>query len=147
MFTLTYFGFNVNKALDCNTLFFLVQPEFTSSPDNTTAREGQNVTLNCTVNGNPTPVVRWTKDSEALDIPADQRLSVSFTSHTSSLIIASVVKADQGLYRCVANNSANTSTSYPGMLTVHCEYFDKLEFCFHFELDLYINLLYPWPRE
>ena len=65
--------------------------------------------------------MRWTKDGEALDISAVPRLSVSLTANTSSLTITNVVKGDQGLYRCVANNSVNTSTSDPGILTVHCE--------------------------
>lgn len=82
---------------------------------------GQNTILQCKVYGNPAPDVRWTKDGEAVNI-ADQRISVSFTGNTSSLTIVDVAQAEQGLYRCVANNSVNTTTSYPGMLTVHCEY-------------------------
>ncbi len=101
--------------------FFLVQPEFTSNPENKTVTEGQDTTLNCEFNGNPAPDVRWTKDEVELNISADQRLSVSFTANTSSLTITKVVQADQGLYRCAANNSVNTSTSNPGELTVHCE--------------------------
>ena len=76
--------------------------------------------MQCKVYGNPVPDVRWTKDGEAVNI-ADQRINVSFTGNTSSLTIGSVVQADQGPYRCVANNSLNTVTSYPGTLTVHCE--------------------------
>jgi len=82
---------------------------------------GQNTILQCKVYGNPAPDVRWTKDGEAVNI-ADQRISVSFTGNTSSLTIVDVAQAEQGLYRCVANNSVNTTTSYPGILTVHCEY-------------------------
>lgn len=83
--------------------------------------EGQNIALQCKVYGIPAPDVRWTKDGEAVNI-ADQRISVSFTGNTSSLKIISVVQADQGLYSCVANNSLNTVTSYPGTLAVHCEF-------------------------
>ena len=85
--------------------------------------KGQNVNLQCTVSGNPLPDVIWKKDDEEAVNIADQRISVSFTGNTSSLTIVSVVQADQGLYRCVANNSINTVTSYPGILTVHCECF------------------------
>ena len=62
-----------------------------------------------------------TKDGVAVNI-THPRINLSFTGNTSSLIIVSVVQADQGLYRCVANNSVNTIISYPGSLTVHCEY-------------------------
>lgn len=65
--------------------------------------------------------MRWTKDEVELNILSVQRLSVSSTATNSSLTITDVVQADQGLYRCVANNSVNTSTSNPGKLTVHCE--------------------------
>ena len=106
----------------CFVFFILVQSEFSSHPESVTATEGGNATLSCTVYGNLEPDVRWTKDGKELNIAVEQRLNVSFTANTSSLTITSVVKADQGLYRCVANNSVNTSTSNPGLLTVHCEY-------------------------
>ena len=107
--------------------FILVQPEFISNPKNSTVTKGQNVTLECEVYGNPPPDVRWTKDGDAVNI-AHERIDLSFTGNTSSLIIVSVVQADQGLYRCVANNSVNTTTSYPGSLTVHCEYLNIVFF-------------------
>lgn len=84
--------------------------------------EGKSVTLQCKVYGNPAPDVRWTKDGDAVNIADPSRISVSLTGNTSSLTIVSVVQEDQGLYRCVANNSINTVTSYPGTLTVHCEF-------------------------
>ena len=65
--------------------------------------------------------MRWTKDGDAVNT-ANPRITVSFIGNTSSLIIVSVIQADQGLYRCEANNSINTATSYSGSLTVHCEY-------------------------
>ena len=101
--------------------FFLVQPEFISNPENSTVTKGQNVTLECEVYGNPPPDVRWTKDGDAVNT-ANPRITVSFIGNTSSVIIVSVIQADQGLYRCEANNSINTATSYSGSLTVHCEY-------------------------
>jgi len=101
-------------------VFFLVEPEFISNPENSTVIKGQNGNLQCKVYGNPLPDVRWTKDGEAVNI-ADQRINVSSTGNTSSFKISSVVRADQGLYRCVANNSISNVTSSPGTLTVHCE--------------------------
>ena len=109
--------------------FFLVQPEFISNPQNLTVREGQDVNLQCEVNGNPVPDVRWTRDGNAVNT-GDQRINVSISvmgnTVTSSLRLVSVVRADQGLYRCVANNSLNTTNSYPGTLTIHCEYLIEL---------------------
>ncbi|KAJ7386428.1 hypothetical protein OS493_008553 [Desmophyllum pertusum] len=99
------------------TLKVYFQPEFTSNPQNKTIKEGEIVILSCTVVGVPAPDVIWTKDGQTL--PVDQRLNVSSRENTSTLTITNVVRGDQGLYRCVANNSVNTSTSYPGMLTVN----------------------------
>ena len=81
----------------------------------------QSVTLQCEVHGNPAPVLSWTKDGVAVN-KADQRINVSFAGNTSSLTIVSVAQGNQGVYRCVANNSINTTTSYPGTLTVQCEF-------------------------
>lgn len=103
--------------------FFLVQPEFITNPENSSVTEGKNVTLQCKVYGNPAPDVRWTKDGKAVNIADPSQINVSSTGNTSSLTIVSVVQADQGLYRCVANNSLNTTTSHSGKLTVHCEFF------------------------
>lgn len=89
--------------------------------------EGQNVSLECDVYGNPVPDVRWTKDGGAVNI-TDPRISVSFTGNASSLTIVSVVQVDQGPYRCVANNSMNTVTSYPGTLKVYCEFLIAFSF-------------------
>ena len=114
---------------------FLVQPEFISNPENLTVTEGEDVNLQCEVSGNPIPDVRWTKDGEAVNI-TDQRINVSFMGNTSILRIVSVVQADQGLYRCVANNSVNTQNSFPGTLTIHCEYFIVF-----FPLSLMLNWL------
>ena len=84
--------------------------------------QNRNLTLNCTVNGNPTPDVKWTKDG--IDISENQGISVSnFSGDTSSLTIINIVRGDEGQYRCVANNSVNITTSSPGKLTVNCEYY------------------------
>ena len=81
-----------------------------------------NLTLDCTVYGNPTPDVKWTKDG--VDISENQRISVSdFKGNTSSLTITNIVRGDEGQYRCVANNSVNSTASAPGKLTVNCEYY------------------------
>ena len=84
--------------------------------------QNRNLTLNCTVNGIPTPDVKWTKDG--IDISEKQRISVSnFSGDTSSLTIINIERGDEGQYRCVANNSVNITTSSPGKLTVNCEYY------------------------
>ena len=104
--------------------FFPVPPEFISSPQNVTVIEEQNanLTLDCTVNGNPTPDVKWTKDG--IDLLENQRINVSeFIGNTSSLTITNIKRGDEGQYRCMANNRVKTTISAPGKLTVNCEYY------------------------
>ena len=162
--------------------FFLVPPQFISSPQNVTVIDEQNVnlTLDCTVYGNPTPDVKWTKDGHDIlenqrinvsdfkgntssltitnvvrgdegrtldctvygnptpdvkwtkdghDILENQRINVSdFKGNTSSLTITNVVRGDEGRYRCLANNSVNITTSAPGKLIVNCEYYFRLQY-------------------
>ena len=79
-----------------------------------------NLTLTCTVYGNPTPNVTWTKDKT--DITVNQGIIV-FEGNTSSLAITNIVRGDEGQYRCVANNGVASTTSAPGKLTVNCEYY------------------------
>ena len=86
-----------------------------------------NLTLDCTVYGNPTPDVKWTKDGH--DLSENQRINVSdFKGNTSSLTITNIVRGDEGRYRCMANNSVNTIISAPGKLIVNCEYYFRLQY-------------------
>ncbi|PFX12870.1 Protein sidekick-2 [Stylophora pistillata] len=98
----------------------VVAPEFSSSPQNVRVIEENKVTvtLNCTVYGNPTPDVKWTKDE--IELSKNDRINVSeIVGNTSSLTITNTVREDEGQYRCVASNSVNTTISSPGKLTVN----------------------------
>ena len=46
------------------SMFFLAQPEISIHPRNVTIARGDNVTFRCSVAGNPTPSVVWTKDKD-----------------------------------------------------------------------------------
>ena len=105
-------------------MFFLnisVGPEISEPPIDTTKIEGQTVVLSCLVAGYPTPAVAWTKNDVELNSIANLRLSVSSKNGNHTLKITDVQKSDAGQYRCVANNSLQTSESFPSTLTVQCE--------------------------
>ncbi|XP_022798569.1 receptor-type tyrosine-protein phosphatase F-like, partial [Stylophora pistillata] len=109
-----------NLTSTLGTLTVQFAPEFSSSPQNVIVIEENKVTvtLNCTVFGNPTPDVKWTKDE--IELSKNERINVSeIVGNISSLTITNTVREDEGQYRCVANNSVNTSTSSPGKLTVN----------------------------
>ena len=104
------------------SLFILiVAPEIFQSPRDTTELEGQTAVFNCVVGGYPTPDVAWEKDGVELNVAAHARLSVSFNNGNHELIISNVQQSDAGQYRCVANNSLDTATSFSATLTVHCK--------------------------
>ena len=106
------------------SLFILiVAPEISQSPKDTTELEGQTAVFNCVVGGYPTPDVAWEKNGVILNVSADARLSVSFRREDHQLIISNVQQSDAGQYRCVANNSLDTATSFSATLTVHCKSF------------------------
>ena len=99
----------------------IVAPEIFQSPRDTTELEGQTAVFNCVVGGYPTPDVAWEKDGVELNVAAHARLSVSFNNGNHQLIISNVQQSDAGQYRCVANNSLDTATSFSATLTVHCK--------------------------
>ena len=104
------------------SLFILiVAPEIFQSPRDTTELEGQTAVFNCVVGGYPTTDVAWEKDGAELNVAAHARLSVSFNNGNHQLIISNVQQSDAGQYRCVANNSLDTATSFSATLTVHCK--------------------------
>ena len=78
--------------------------------------------FNCSVDGNPPPIIEWTKGSQSLNITADPKLSTSSSGNTRSLTITDVHRSDEGQYRCAADNGVDTTTSLAGTLEVHCEY-------------------------
>ena len=99
-----------------------VGPEISEPPIDTTKIEGQTVVLSCLVAGYPTPAVAWTKNDVELNSIGNLRLSVSSKNGNHTLKITDVQKSDAGQYRCVANNSLQTSKSSPSALTVQCEF-------------------------
>ena len=93
----------------------LDQPNITST-DNRPV-EGSDVTLSCTVDGQPTPAISWTMNGSPLNTSGDSR--ISFTE--DDLTIANVNRTDSGEYHCVAENSLRNVSSTASTLSVQCE--------------------------
>ena len=67
--------------------------------------ENQSVSIPCAANGNPSPVVSWSRRNGS---------NVSFVAERSSkatLLISSLKPVDQGNYTCTATNELGDSTS------------------------------------
>ena len=91
------------------------------NPKDATIVEGDVAVFSCTVDGNPSPRVTWTKNGEKLNITANQRLTVSSLNNKHSFTITNVHRSDSGQYRCVIINSVGNITSSPGDLNVQCK--------------------------
>ena len=103
-------------------IFFSVAPEISEIPEGLTTVEGRDVVFSCVVEGNPSPNVTWTKNKQRLNVTGNSRLTASSTNNNYTLTVTDVHRSDAGQYRCVANNSVNTSTSSAAKLEVHCKY-------------------------
>ncbi|XP_074981330.1 putative oxidoreductase PXDNL isoform X3 [Caretta caretta] len=72
-------------------------PQFTVSPYNQVVIEGRTVDFHCEADGNPLPVIAWTKSGSHL--PSDGRHTVL---SSGTLRIVHVAQHDQGQYECQA---------------------------------------------
>ncbi|XP_036791689.1 hemicentin-1 [Oncorhynchus mykiss] len=67
---------------------------------------GQEVEVQCWVGGRPAPKVEWSRDGEVLSKDGDPH--VEFHEQGQVMKVKTVRLRDQGLYQCLASNSAGT---------------------------------------
>ena len=69
------------------------------------------MTLNCSADGNPPPVISWTRvsDNSAVVFP-----------------LTNIGLQHEGTYRCTANNSVGSAVTRDVSIVVLCEYFVQL---------------------
>ena len=75
---------------------FIDPPTIIAHPQGATKTEGDNVTLSCNADGNPLPMISWTKDGFSLDTSGNSR--ISFSGKNRTLIILNASKRDSGEY-------------------------------------------------
>ncbi|KAK5873705.1 hypothetical protein PBY51_018721 [Eleginops maclovinus] len=87
--------------------------KFHQEPSPQTVPAGGAARFECQIEGVPTPVITWEKDTVA--VPEETR----FISLLNGVLqILEVTKEDEGAYRCVASNSARKDISHEARLTV-----------------------------
>ncbi|XP_067871747.1 neogenin 1a isoform X3 [Heterodontus francisci] len=74
-------------------------PRFLKRPVNIYAHESMDIVFECEVTGNPMPTVKWIKNGDMV-IPSDYFKIVN----ERNLQVLGLVKSDEGLYQCVAEN-------------------------------------------
>ncbi|XP_015460197.3 immunoglobulin superfamily DCC subclass member 4 [Astyanax mexicanus] len=92
---------------------FLQDPEPQVVPESNTAR------FECHVEGLPTPSITWEKDQAPLPEQTDPDDAPRYVTLPNGVLqVLGVSKDDEGLYRCVASNSARKRYSQEASLTV-----------------------------
>ena len=71
---------------------------------NVTTVNGSSVSIECAVDGDPVPEVRWMKNGVKLNVEEDDGLSVETKDKSSVLTILKAEKEDSGIYTCNASN-------------------------------------------
>ena len=75
-----------------------VKPFFLADPDDVTSREGDEVSLECEVGGDPAPVFTWRREDGEV-IPGAKQ---------SRLVLRRVRSEDEGVYECEAENAVGS---------------------------------------
>ncbi|XP_078114157.1 immunoglobulin superfamily DCC subclass member 4 [Sander vitreus] len=105
---------SAHGALTSRTVnVLLASLKFLQEPSPQTVHAGGAARFKCQIEGVPTPVITWEKDTVA--VPEETR----FISLLNGVLqILEVTKEDEGAYRCVASNSARKDISHEARLTV-----------------------------
>ncbi|XP_064644883.1 neogenin-like isoform X4 [Lineus longissimus] len=93
---------NLEESTDTDAILTVNEPpKFIRSPQNTFAQVNKDIQFDCEVSGNPKPTIQWIKNGDII-IPNDYFQIID----SQSLRILGLVNSDEGIYQCVAENSA-----------------------------------------
>uniref|UniRef100_A0A7M4EFB1 Neogenin n=1 Tax=Crocodylus porosus TaxID=8502 RepID=A0A7M4EFB1_CROPO len=81
-------------------------PRFISQPESTSVYRGNSAILNCEVNADLVPFVRWEQTRQPLFL--DDRI---FKLPSGALIISNATDGDEGLYRCIIESGGSPKYS------------------------------------
>ncbi|KAF0301648.1 Titin [Amphibalanus amphitrite] len=85
-----------------------VPPKITVPMKGVTVQEGHPATLRCRFSGQPAPTPQWLKDGQP--VKPSKYFKIEQDGDTFVLKISECFKEDEGIYTCVATNSAGKST-------------------------------------
>lgn len=77
---------------------------------NTNVIEGESVTLECQISGQPTPIIMWFREDYKIESSID--FQITYENGFARLVIREAFAEDSGRFTCTATNEAGTvSTS------------------------------------
>jgi len=115
-YTLTIVSSNRESSDSKVEISVVYPPEITVHPDTETKSEGENVFFSCDADGNPVPVMSWTRNGSPIETINNSR--INFSADNKQLTITNVVRTDSGEYGCVASNILGNTTSKAASLDV-----------------------------
>ena len=103
----------VHDLFTCSS--FLVPSNIAHISGNQIVTKGDDVTLNCTATGNPTPAITWTRlsDNSVVGMP-----------------LTNITRQEKGGYRCTADNGVGSADTKDVFITVQCKCWNFLFFFF-----------------
>ena len=104
----------------------MCKPEFTKDLKDLTIKDGETLTLTCSVNGDPEPQITWAKSGKA--ISSSEIMDLKYKGGVATLTINEVFPEDEGVYTCTATNSIG-STETKCKLTIKRMYFELIFRC------------------
>ncbi|RDD38184.1 Hemicentin-2, partial [Trichoplax sp. H2] len=93
-------------SYQCRAENTIAKPVVVVSPRNYNMTHGESVTLSCNATGNPSPTLTWLKNGQSI-IGFMNTSSLSYTT----LTLLNVSRIDVGIYRCLGENIAGSSSS------------------------------------
>jgi len=84
-----------------------IAPEFTTGLKSLAIGDGERLTLQCQVAGDPEPQVTWFKDGKKLE--SNEFVDLKYKYGLATLKIEEVFPEDAGEYKCIAKNYVNAA--------------------------------------
>lgn len=81
----------------------MCKPNFTKPLKDLAIKDGETLTLACSVSGDPEPQVTWAKNGKA--ISSSEIMDLKYKNGVATLTINEVFPEDEGVYSCTATNS------------------------------------------
>ncbi|XP_041365498.1 hemicentin-2-like isoform X2 [Gigantopelta aegis] len=114
------------KSNKATVAFAHLKRRFQKQPTDMVLNVGGVATFECLApEGNPKPMIYWSKDRTRLDVDSDDRIRVLLDG--GQLEISNVRTSDAGRYTCEAENPAGVKMSRPAVLTVEGDDVDRTD--------------------